>query len=260
MKTNSKMIKRGLAFGGPALLATIFGVAQQPQSSVDALVARLRSNNGLERTQAFERLRSDAKVLRMPKVKTALLGLLDRENHELDTQLAEAQKIGYPDEGDNEAWAEYHSALIDAVDSFADWNDPRQACILVNAISSDDSAFAAEIADHGRVTIPCLMKKSASAISMNRAAALPVLVRALARAKDRLDPETAQAARQIVLGALGDPDKGVRAFTVNALGKYGAKDMIPALTKVAEEDPAAEVQGDSIRKSAAEAIVAIQKR
>ena len=49
-----------------------------------------------------------------------------------------------------------YSDLLSAVDSFANWNDPRQACILVNAGSSDDSAFATEVADHAKVAIPCL--------------------------------------------------------------------------------------------------------
>ena len=86
------------------------------------------------------------------------------------------------------------------------------------------------------------------------------MVQALAKAKDSLDPRTAQAARQIVLGALSDPDEGVRAFTVHALGRFGAEDMIAALRKVAQTDPSPEVEGHSIRKSAAEAITAIQKR
>jgi hypothetical protein len=37
--------------------------------------------------------------------------------------------------------------------SFADWNDPRQACILVDASYNDDSAFAAEIANHATITL-----------------------------------------------------------------------------------------------------------
>jgi len=95
---------------------------------------------------------------------------------------------------------------------------------------------------------------------MNRAVSVPVLIQALGKAKGLLDPGTVRAARQIVLGALQDPDEAVRVFTVHALGKYGAEGMIPALRKVAEADPSPEVDGHSIRKSAAEAIAAIQKR
>jgi HEAT repeat protein len=104
------------------------------------------------------------------------------------------------------------------------------------------------------------MKRSKSAISLKRAVTVPVLIKVFGKTKRSLDPATALAARQIVLGALQDPDKGVRAFAVNALGSYGGKDMVTALRRVAETDPCPEVEGSSIRKAAAEAIAAIQKR
>jgi hypothetical protein len=78
--------------------------------------------------------------------------------------------------------------------------------------------------------------------------------------RKKLCPQPGCASRQIVLGALQDTDEAVRAFTVNALGSYGGKDMVTALRKVAETDPSPEVDGSSIRKAAAEAIAAIQKR
>lgn len=190
----------------------------------------------------------------------ALLDLLDRENHVLDSQIEEAQKKGYPDEGDNAQYAEYYSDLLDTVDSFADWNGPRQVCILVNAGSSDDSVFAAEVANHARTTVLCLIKRSASPISMNRAVAVPILVQALAKARGTLDADTVRVAKQVVLAALNDSDEGVRGFTVLAFGRFGSEDMVPALRRIAEMDPAPEVQGHSIRKSAADAITQIQSR
>lgn len=256
-------MRKILSVAALAFTATILSFTQQNpphKADIDALLVKLRSNDGGVRAEAYEQLRSDPMALRSAKVKAAFLDLLDRENHELDAQLVEAQKEGYPDRGDNAGYAEYYSDLLDAVDSFADWNNPRQACILVNASSSDDSAFAAEIANHAKVTIPCLMKRSEGPITVNRAVTVPVLVQALAKGKDSLDPGTAQAVRQIVLGALNDPDEGVRAFTVHALGRFGSEDMIAALRKVAETDPSPEVQGHSIKKAAAEAIAAIQKR
>jgi len=95
---------------------------------------------------------------------------------------------------------------------------------------------------------------------MNPAVAVPVLVRAVGKAKGTLYTKTVQAARQIVLAALRDRDEGVRGFTGNALGKFGGSDMIPALKEVAASDPSPEVEGHSIRKSAAEAIAEIQQR
>lgn len=75
-----------------------------------------------------------------------------------------------------------------------------------------------------------------------------------------MDAETAQTAKQIVLSDLQDPDPGVRSATVYALGSYAGTEMIPALEEVAAKDPAPEVQGHSIRKSAAKAIADIEKR
>jgi HEAT repeat protein len=104
------------------------------------------------------------------------------------------------------------------------------------------------------------MKRSKSEIRMNRAVAVPVLVRALGKARDMLDPGTVLTAKEIVSKALQDPDDGVRVFTVHTLGRFGTEDMIPALRKVVETDPSPEVQGHSIRKSAVEAIAAIEQR
>lgn len=87
-----------------------------------------------------------------------------------------------------------------------------------------------------------------------------MLVEATGKAQDTLDAETAQAARQVVLSNLRDTDERVRQSTVLALGKFGGTDMIPALEQVAADDPATEVDGRPIRKSAAQAIEEIQKR
>jgi hypothetical protein len=65
-------------------------VTQQP--SVAALLAKFHSTKDSERVEAFEQLRSNPVNLQSPEVRKALLDLLDRENHELDSQLLEAQK------------------------------------------------------------------------------------------------------------------------------------------------------------------------
>jgi hypothetical protein len=220
---------------------------------------KLRSENGRDRAGAFESIRSDTANLREPNVRKALLDLLDRENNELDRALAEAQKKNYPDTND-EGNAMYYSDLLDMVDSFADWNEPRQACILVSAASSYGTAFADEIAAHPKTSIPCLLKRSKSEISMNRAVAVPILVEAVSKSDSNLDPSTVQASKQVILSALHDKDEAVRSFTVEALGDYGSADMIAPLREVAARDPGREIQGQSVRKSAAKAIEAIKKR
>ena len=146
------------------------------------------------------------------------------------------------------------------VNSFADWNDPRQACILVYAGSDDYPSSAQQAAARARAAMSCLLKKSESKAAIDRAIAGPMLVEAVQKAQGTLDATTAQNARRIMLSNLHDPDDGVRASIVDALGKFGGTDMITPLKEVAEHDSSPEVDGHSIRKSAAEAISEIQKR
>ena len=87
-----------------------------------------------------------------------------------------------------------------------------------------------------------------------------MMVQALAKGRNEIDPATVKAVQQATLSALHDPDGGVRIDTVKGLGKFVTEDMIPALKAVADTDPAPEVSGYSIRKWAAEAIAKIQKR
>jgi HEAT repeats len=86
-----------------------------------------------------------------------------------------------------------------------------------------------------------------------------ILVQASVRGKGHLDAATIQAVRQIILSALRDPDAGMKIDTVKALGSFGGEDMIQALKVVAATDPDPG-EGYAIRRWAAEAIEAIQKR
>jgi len=99
-----------------------------------------------------------------------------------------------------------------------------------------------------------------SDVGLTRADAAAVLVQAWAKAGKQLGPSLSERVKQITLTALRDPEEAVRSHTIGALGKFGGQDMIPALRQVAETDPSPEVQGHSIRKRAAKAIEAIQKR
>jgi hypothetical protein len=91
---------------------------------------QLRSNDGGLRAQGYEQLKSDPGALRSPKVRAALLELLDRESRRMS---------GAPRPSDNEdavgsqEFVEYFSELDSTVDSFADWNDPHQACIMLES-------------------------------------------------------------------------------------------------------------------------------
>ncbi len=237
-------------------------IGQQPplrRASQSNILRALVSADWTARARAYEKLRSDPAELRQPKVRTALLDLLNRENHELEQALREShEQIGASGKF-GEGYGQYIAELGETVDTFADWNDPRQVCIFVREAYDPSSQFAAKIAAHSSVSVPCLREMYASDLGVLRGGAAAVLVRMLGHSQD-LNAETAAQIREIILHALHDLEPSVRSDTVNALGKFGGQDMLPALRQVAETDSAPEVQGHSVRMQAVKAIMAIERR
>ena len=142
---------------------------------------------------------SDPKTLSDPQVQKELLNLLGEEAGFIPTLPGDPKPDDIPDE-QNEAFAEYVGYLGGTVESFVDWNDPSQVCILVNQGYDPESRFAADIAAHGKVALPCLMQMFGSTIygsnsGLVRAEAAPVVVQALAddrpRRKDHPSGKTA---------------------------------------------------------------------
>jgi hypothetical protein len=236
------------------ILSTNGSFAQQAakgEPRIVDLLAKFHSERWDERAAAFEQLRENPTAIQRPEVKSALLDLLDRENH-LPPATA-------PQPENEEQYAEYVASLGDTVDSIANWKDPRQLCILAHTSYNTDSRFAATLAGVGKPVLPCLTQMAKSDRPADRFKSVSVLIQM--RAKDpSLDLGTAEKIRAITIRALHDPDDGVREFTVESLGDFGGEDMIPALREVAETDPAPEVQGISTRKHALKAIEKIQKR
>ena len=220
---------------------------------------QLSSNDWTKRAQAYERLRSDLVELRQPNVRVALLDLLNRENHVVEKALRESHEQVGASGVYGEEYGQYVAELGETVDTFADWNDPRQVCIFTREAYDPGSQFAAKIASHANVSVPCLKEMYVSDLAVVRGNAAAVLVRTLGNSGS-LDAVTADEIRKIIMQALHDPKESVRSGTVSALGKFGGRDMLPALRQVAETDSAAEVQGHSIRTQAAKAIMAIEKR
>ena len=208
------------------------GLAQQksPQKTdIDALLLQLHSSDDGLRAQAYERLRSDPAALQSATVKTALLDLLDRENSIDESAIRE--HIGISDKY-GEGYTEYVYALGETVDSFVNWNDPREVCIVVRGFVPEEA-----IANHAKATIPCLLQKARSDLALVHGRAVAVLVRALAKQRNNLDASTVGAVQQVIKGALHDPETVVRTDAVEALERFGGEDMIPALKVVAETDP-----------------------
>jgi hypothetical protein len=194
------------------------------------------------------------------QVQEALLDLLDRENQLIESTLRDSHgQVGVSDKY-GEDYGEYVAQLDETIDSFANWSDSHQVCIFVHESYNPESRFAAKIAAHASVAVPCLIQMYSSDVGLTRAEAAPVLVQAWAKGGKQLDSALSERTKQIILTALHDPDEAVRSHTISALEKFGGQDMIPALKQVAETDPSPEVQGHSIRKRAEQAIVAIQKR
>jgi hypothetical protein len=167
----------------------------------------------------------DPAALRDPKVKAALVNLLDRQNKE-------------PIHGEEEDFADDTSWLSDTVARIVDWNDPRQVCVLANSVDLPD-----QLGDHTKVAVPCLLRRFKNGLNryapgpdISRGSVVAILVQASVRGKGHLDAATMQAVRQIILSALRDPDAGMKIDTVKALGSFGGEDMIQALKVVAATD------------------------
>jgi hypothetical protein len=225
---------------------------------------KLHSAAWKDRSEAYEQLRSNPATLSSPKVRTNLLDLLDRENQlvESTNHMAGASV----DEKYGEAYAEYLGELGDTVDTFADWNDPRQVCIFVHEPYNPESKLGSKIAAHAKIAMPCLLKMSSSDVGADRAESIAVLVQALAKGKGDVESRYVQAAKQQILRGLHDQDPVVRGETVIALGAFGETDMIPALQEVANSDPGSEIRSEDntqwfpIREEALKAIDEIEKR
>jgi hypothetical protein len=226
--------------------------AKAPTPSVSELLTKLKSSDGDVRAKAYQQLRSSPAALQSPDVRTAFIDLLDRENR--DSELIRRTGGG----GENEGDAEYVADLARTVESVANWNDTRQACILVasGALPTD------KYAEHAKVAIPCLLSRSKSNFALERRQTAELLLEVLAKKKTNLDPSMIEASKQVVQMALHDPDSGVRIGTVHALAEFGGEDMIPALRQIAESDPYVDTDNHSfwIRDYAHQAIDAIEQR
>lgn len=235
------------------VVAMGLAAAQQTAPSLDELLTKLHSRHWSKRIDAIEEIDSDQGLLQSRTIQVALIDLLHQEVE------VSSPDTSADDDGEEE-YSQYLTSLSYIVNKFVDWNDPRQACMMVNAAYIDYPSSAPQAAVVARAAMPCILKRSKSNLAIDRHIAIPMLVEAIQKAQGTLDAGTAQTARQIVLSDLRDPDLGVRSATVYALGSYAGTDMIPALEEVVANDRSPEVQGHSVRKSAAKAILEIQKR
>jgi HEAT repeat protein len=226
-------------------LTTAWGQQASSQKASPAeLLSKLGSDEAIVRNDALEQLRSNPDALQDPRIKTALVNLLDKENH---------VKFSEDDEG----YAEYVDWLAATTAKVVDWTDQRQVCILADGVYLED-----ELADHAKASLPCLLRRFNGARNAYRGRVVAMIVQVLAKGKSELDAATIQSVQDTILGALHDTDEHVRADTVRALGKFGGPEVIPALEEVAKTDKAVDKMDHSlwIREYAVKAIAKIQKR
>jgi HEAT repeat protein len=242
-----------IAFAMMACSNLAFGQQKSAAQTTQELLVKLHSPKWSERAAAFEQLRGDANAMKLPGVRSALLDLLNRENHS-----SPSKEPDY-DPAYHEEWAEYLSALDETAVGLVDWKNAGQLCILAHSPFDPDSQFAAKLVATGQSIYPCLLQMVDSPSLADRYTAVAVLIQLRAKS-GQLDVAGVEKINQITLAALHDSDELVRVGAVHALASFGGADMIPALQEVAQSDPAPEVHGSSIRKAAARAIMAIQQR
>ena len=242
-----------------AVCATVSAVSGQQTSTSSAsraqLLAQLHSSDAEVRGDAFDQLRTDTVALRDPKVRGALIDLLDRENHETSDSVKDHAHAEYIGSGEDEAGSEYIGALADAVAKIVDWSSPRQVCILADSVFPPD-----ELADHAKVAAPCLLQRFKNAPAPFRGYVVAMLVQALAKGKGDLDAGTVREIQNIILTTLRDPDHGIKGDVIRALGEFGGEDMIPALRASADAETSNEAGSRSIRRRTLQAIAEIEKR
>src|SRR4051794_23137243 len=123
------MIKRTRSFA-LAVLVVNSAVAQSP---LNETLDRLKSRDWMERASGINTLASNAEWMRSPIAKTALVDLLDHENHG-----ASEPDSGFGVAG-TELHAEYYARLLALVDSLVDSTDTRGVEVLAHSVYNSSS-------------------------------------------------------------------------------------------------------------------------
>lgn len=259
------MKRRTLTLFGVIVILIVSVVFAMSQKSEDQtiLLSRLQFDDWQQRSIAVEKLIASRNTHRSGEVKNALIDLLDRENHLIDATLRESNGLEGVSVKYGEAYSEYYSVLLGAVDGVADQNDARTLDILVHSSYNADSPFAMKLASYGEAIVPMLLNRANSDLAPSRGNALGVLGEILKRETynaNRLPPDTKQQVDQALIRGAGDQDVGVRMQAVQSLGEAGDKDTVQLLERIAQSDPTAIPAGDAgktrypVREAALKAI------
>jgi hypothetical protein len=238
------------------------GISSGQAFPVQRDLGRLHSKDWSERAAAYHSLQSNRVSLARPDVRRALLELLDRENRLVWETLRESHEHVGASSRYGEEYSEYLGELLGTVDSIADWNAPKTVCVLAHSAYEGDTAFAAKIASHPKAAWACLARMFESDLWMVRAQAAVVLTQLLFKGRDALEPSALARIKAIVKRALADAHEGVRSDEVEALGRFGSREEIPALEQIAASDSSysSAPGGYSLREAATKAIDQIRRR
>lgn len=253
------MISRAITIGLVFLAWLTPSRLQSPQTSGDTsfVLGDLHSPNWQRRADTYYTIKSNPKALDRPDVKSALIDLVGREN-ELRHKTGNSKTWV----GADEDYGEYVSDLVWTVAQIADWNDQRQLCILADSAYEPNSTFGIELAEKGGAkVVPCLLKVAQGTV-FDRYDAATELVQVYGETK--LSARVRQQVRQVIVSGLHD-DVPVRQSTVEALGRYGTSEWIPALQNIANNDPLSRLLDNGqrrfdVRDAATKAIQSIQNR
>lgn len=229
----------------------------QNDNGTSFVLADLKSTNWQRRADTYYTIKSNSKALDRLDVKSALIDLLSRENELRHTTGNSKTWVGA-----DESYAEYVSDLAETVARVADWKDQRQLCVLADSPYEPDSVFAARLVEKGGAAVVSCLIQVAQGDEFDRYDAISVLVQAYGKTK--LPAPVEQQVRHVIESGLHD-DAPVRQSTVEALGKFGGSEWIPALQAIARNDPVSRRLDDGqmrfdVREAAAKAIQSIQDR
>jgi HEAT repeat protein len=239
------------------LLTTIVSAASRsPQerrgspAEVEQILRQFNDDDWKVRSEAFDRLywigESDGADLAGPikkvlanypdladRIKLGLIGLLERENAEMEKFKVRFEKTGQLIGRDYNS--DYYGNVIAAVVTL---KDVRSMNALLGAITTGGMAMGT-LASFAPSSLDPVLAKTTDADDLVRNSALHVLAEMLSPSnRDKVDDtESHSKIKGAFLRAVQDPVAIVRSTGAFGLGELGDLDAIPVLERLASDDP-----------------------
>jgi hypothetical protein len=228
------------------------------------IIERLQSSTPAQRQRGFLNLTGRRDLLLSSAGLAALADLLVRETSEIETVLQQSEgRIGISQKY-GEAYSEYYSEVLGALDKVGDKRDPYVLRALARASYNATSPFAINLAkEFGAEISETMLNLASDRSSSRRMQGLEMLATINANAR-RLPDATKKANHAVILAGLNDKDTAIRQICVEGLGRSGDKNDLSLLEEIASHDPGlTEFNGIGryfVREAATKAMVAIRIR